>query len=57
MTTNLTDEFIVNEDPKAIIAAEFANEFFMHRHRGVINCDSYFVIFGNDGYAIDQRSR
>lgn len=41
----------------ADIAADFANQFLMHRHRGVINCDSYFVIFGNDGWETDQRSR
>ncbi len=41
----------------ADIAAQFANEFLMHRHRGVINCDSYHIIFGNDGWATDQRSR
>lgn len=39
------------------IAADFANQFLMHRHRGVINCDSYYVIFGNDGWETDQRSR
>lgn len=41
----------------ADIAADFANRFLMHRHRGVINCDSYFIIFGNDGWETDQRSR
>lgn len=46
-----------SERSPADIAAQFANEFLMHRHRGVINCDSYFIIFGNDGWATDQRSR
>ena len=45
------------DSSEADIAAEFANTFLMHRHRGVINCDSYYVIFGNDGYDTDQRSR
>ena len=59
MTMNmiLSSDFIVNEDPQAVIAADFANAFLMHRQRGVIDCDNYFVIFGNDGYVIDQRSR
>lgn len=59
MITNLisSSEFIVHEDPQAIIAAEFANACLMHKHRGVIDCDTCFVIFGNDGYAVDQRSR
>lgn len=46
-----------SERSPADIAADFANQFLMHRHRGVINCDSYFVIFGNDGWETDQRSR
>ena len=45
------------ERSSAGIAADFASTFLMHRHRGVINCDSYFILFGNDGYATDQRSR
>jgi len=45
------------ERSQAEVAADFANQFLMHRHRGVINCDSYFVIFGNDGWETDQRSR
>ncbi len=46
-----------SERSPADIAADFANQFLMHRHRGVINCDSYYVIFGNDGWETDQRSR
>lgn len=41
----------------ADIAAEFANNFLMHRHRGVIDCDSYFVIYGNDGWVINEATR
>jgi len=59
--SDLDDDFVdqseLSERNPADIAAEFANQFLMHRHRGVINCDSYFVIFGNDGWATDQRSR
>ena len=57
---NGTDQSELVDAPErnpADIAADFANKFLMHRHRGVINCDSYFVIFGNDGYSSDQRSR
>jgi hypothetical protein len=63
MTTNdspehyLTAQLNNEESPEAVKAAEFANTFLMHRHRGVINCDSYFVIFGNDGYSTNQASR
>jgi hypothetical protein len=53
----VSDEPEASERSPADIAADFANQFLMHRHRGVINCDSYYVIFGNDGYATDQRSR
>lgn len=41
----------------ADLAADFAQTFLMHRHRGVINCGSYFILFGNDGFSKDQRSR
>lgn len=51
------DQSESSERSPADIAADFANEFLMHRHRGVINCDSYFIIFGNDGWETDQRSR
>lgn len=46
-----------SERSPADIAAAFANQFLIHRHRSVINCDSYFTLFGNDGWATDQRSR
>lgn len=50
-------ELLNSEDAsEAVKAAEFANTFLMHRHRGVINCDSYYVIFGNDGYLTSQAS-
>lgn len=52
-----TDLAEAPERTPADIAADFANRFLMHRHRGVINCDSYYVIFGNDGWEADQRSR
>jgi hypothetical protein len=52
-----TDQSEATERSAADLAAEFANRFLMHRHRGVINCDSYFILFGNDGYSTDQRSR
>ena len=45
------------ERTRADIAADFATEFLMPCHRGVIDCGDYFIIFGNDGYASDQRSR
>ena len=45
------------ERPVADLAADFAEAFLMHRHRGVINCDDHFILFGNDGYANDLRSR
>jgi hypothetical protein len=51
------DQSESSERSPADIAAQFANEFLMHRHRGVINCDSYHIIFGNDGWATDHRSR
>ncbi len=54
---NHTDQLETPERTPADIAADFANRFLMHRHRGVINCDSYYVIFGNDGWETDQRSR
>lgn len=52
-----TDQAEATERSVADIAAEFANVLLMHRHRGVINCDSYYILFGNDGYSTDQRSR
>lgn len=55
--SDLADQSVSRERSRADCAAEFANTFLMHRHRGVINCDSYVVIFGNDGWATDQRSR
>lgn len=45
------------ERPVADLAADFAEAFLMHKHRGVINCDDYYILFGNDGYASDSRSR
>jgi hypothetical protein len=54
---DVLDQHESSERSPADIAADFANEFLMHRHRGVINCDSYYVIFGNDGWETDQRSR
>lgn len=57
MTTKNIEPIAAEDSSQADIAAEFANTFLMHRHRGVINCDSYYVLFGNDGYATDQRSR
>lgn len=42
---------------QANIAAEFAGNFLMNRHRGVIDCGDHFVVFGNDGYKNDPRSR
>lgn len=62
-TTPLEDDIELEEQAEspdhtpAEIAAEFASRFLMHRHRGVINCDSYYVIFGNDGFSEDHRSR
>lgn len=63
MTTNDSPEHYLTalrnseEASEAVKAAEFANTFLLHRHRGVINCDSYYVIFGNDGYSTNQASR
>lgn len=41
----------------ATTAAEFAGQFLMPQHRGVIDCDDRFVLFGNDGYECDTRSQ
>jgi hypothetical protein len=41
----------------AIVAAEFVGAFLFHRHRGVIDCNDRFIIFGNDGYTNDPRSQ
>ncbi len=38
-------------------AAEFVSKCLFHRHRGVLDLDDKVVIFGNDGYAKDERSR
>lgn len=38
----------LNKTAKA--AANYVNKCLFHRHRGVIDCDDKFVIFGNDGY-------
>ena len=54
---DLSEDIESPDRSPADIAANFANEFLMHRHRGVINCDSYVIIFGNDGWETDQRSR
>lgn len=48
-----TDDWITR---RAATAAEFAKEFLFKQHRGVIDCDDHFVVFGNDGYD-DPRSR
>jgi hypothetical protein len=48
---------VADNQRQANIAAEFAGSFLMHRHRGVIDCGDQFVIYGNDGYSIDARSR
>lgn len=41
---------------RAVTAAEFAKEFLFKQHRGVIDCEDHFVVYGNDGYE-DPRSR
>jgi hypothetical protein len=41
----------------AHVAAEFASCFLMNQHRGVVDCGDHFVIYGNDGYKNDPRSR
>jgi hypothetical protein len=41
----------------AKVAAEFAGAVLFPQHRGVINCDDRFVLFGNDGYETDIRSQ
>lgn len=44
-------------DDTARIAADFVRAFLMSQHRGVLDCGDQFVVFGNDGYAVDERSR
>lgn len=41
----------------ARVAADFTGTFLMSQHRGVLDCGDHFVIFGNDGYTDDPRSR
>ena len=43
--------------PAATAAAEFFCQCLCHRHRGVVNCDDKVLIYGNDCYADDPRSR
>lgn len=51
------NEHVEQHDAEAVIAADFAETFLMHLHRGVIYCGDRFVIFGNDGYKNSNRSR
>lgn len=40
-----------------MVAAEFVGTLLMHIHRGVIDCDKRLIVYGNDGYEHDARSR
>ncbi len=44
-------------DEAAKAAAEFVGHCLFHRHRGVLDCNDKAVLFGNDGYDLDPRSR
>ena len=44
-------------DEAAKAAAEFVGHCLFHRHRGVLDCGDKVVLFGNDGYDSDARSR
>jgi hypothetical protein len=44
-------------DEAAKAAAEFVGRCLFHRHRGVLDCGDKVVLFGNDGYDSDARSR
>jgi hypothetical protein len=46
-----------DRDDRGTVAANFVRDFYMHRHRGVIDCDDKYVVFGNDGYFKDSRSQ
>ena len=37
--------------------ANFVSESLFANHRGIIDIDDGFVVYGNDGYNQDQRSR
>jgi hypothetical protein len=41
----------------ASVGAEFVSKLLFPLHRGVLDCGDHFVIFGNDGYKDDPRSR
>jgi hypothetical protein len=56
ITSTELDE-AVETAPMADIGAEFVGTFLMPQHRGVLDCGDHFLIFGNDGYRNDPRSR
>jgi hypothetical protein len=51
------DVAINRVDDKARAAAEFVGHCLFHRHRGAFDCGDKVVLFGNDGYDVDARSR
>jgi hypothetical protein len=52
-------EFEEDLDEECIgkVAAAFVETFLLHRHRGVIDCDDRLIVYGDDGYQHDARSR
>lgn len=56
MSAYLESDEMADERDDAVVAADFASQFLISTHRGVIDCGDKFVLFGNDGYSIDSRS-
>ena len=52
-----SDQLSEHEALLSQLAADFACELHFHWHRGVINCGNRYVLFGNDGFKSDARSR